>query len=146
MIHFIVSRTINCTRATIYSCEVPRIAFQTCISYSFYTYKVFEAPSAVVDGHMDWKGIWWMHTHADTTTHITQNCLVFAEVLCISSVSAQRIPVTTWYGWRCISTISNCISHPCHTYVFEHLLLLWMGIWMQTHSITTTNITPVSLG
>jgi hypothetical protein len=26
--------------------------------------------------------------------------------------------------------------------VFEHLQLLWMGIWLHTHNITTTNISP----
>jgi hypothetical protein len=26
--------------------------------------------------------------------------------------------------------------------VFEHLLRLWMGIWLHTHTITTTNVSP----
>jgi len=27
-------------------------------------------------------------------------------------------------------------------HVFEHLQQLWMGIWMHTHTVTTTNISP----
>ena len=26
--------------------------------------------------------------------------------------------------------------------VFEHLKQLWMGIWQQTHTITTTEVSP----
>ena len=26
--------------------------------------------------------------------------------------------------------------------VFEHLRLLWMGIWMHIHSVTTTDVSP----
>jgi hypothetical protein len=26
--------------------------------------------------------------------------------------------------------------------VFEHLLRLWMGIWLHTHTITTTDSSP----
>ena len=26
--------------------------------------------------------------------------------------------------------------------VFEHLQLLWMGIWMHTHTVTTTDVSP----
>jgi hypothetical protein len=26
--------------------------------------------------------------------------------------------------------------------VFDQLLLWWMGIWMHTHTITTTNVAP----
>ena len=26
--------------------------------------------------------------------------------------------------------------------VFEHLQLLWMGIWMHIHSVTTTDVSP----
>jgi hypothetical protein len=26
--------------------------------------------------------------------------------------------------------------------VFEHLLRYWMGIWLHTHTITTTDISP----
>ena len=30
-----------------------------------------------------------------------------------------------------------------YTYkVFEHLHLLWMGIWLHTHTITTTDVSP----
>ncbi len=26
--------------------------------------------------------------------------------------------------------------------VFEHLKLLWMGIWQHTHTVTTTEVSP----
>jgi hypothetical protein len=26
--------------------------------------------------------------------------------------------------------------------VFEHLQLLWVGIWMHTHTVTTTDVSP----
>jgi hypothetical protein len=26
--------------------------------------------------------------------------------------------------------------------VFEHLQLLWMGIWMHTHTVITTDVSP----
>jgi hypothetical protein len=26
--------------------------------------------------------------------------------------------------------------------VFEHLKQLWMGIWQQTHTVTTTEVSP----
>jgi hypothetical protein len=36
----------------------------------------------------------------------------------------------------------NCIQHPCYTKVFQHLQMLWMGIWMHTHTFTTTDVIP----
>jgi hypothetical protein len=35
------------------------------------------------------------------------------------------------------------LPHPCHTYeVFEHLQLLCIDIWMHTHTVTTTDVSP----
>ena len=33
-------------------------------------------------------------------------------------------------------------SMSCKYDVFEHLQLLWMGIWLQTHTVTTTDVSP----
>ena len=33
-------------------------------------------------------------------------------------------------------------SMSCMYQVFEHLLRLWMGIWLHTHTITTTDASP----
>jgi hypothetical protein len=39
---------------------------------------------------------------------------------------------------------SNWIPHPSHIYnVSDHLLLLWIGIWMYIHTITTSSITQL---
>jgi hypothetical protein len=34
------------------------------------------------------------------------------------------------------------MSIPYPYEVFEHLLRMWMGIWLHTHSVTTTDTSP----
>ncbi len=148
----------------------------------------------------------WLYTHTNTTTDVTPDLWVLAEIL--PDASVQTTPLSfllrllnlsdfilcPWYTYmRCLSTCSDCgwaygftftslpplthpqpiceswlksylmqVSKPCHytlveavepfklhpmsmSYIyerFEHLLRLWMGIWLHIQTITSTDTSP----
>jgi hypothetical protein len=58
----------------------------------------------------------------------------------LGDVSVQKI-LQFSNGWGC-RTFQKCIPHPCHTYMrcLSTFNCLGMGIWMNTHSVTTTDV------
>jgi len=70
-----------------------------------YIYEVFE--------HL--KQLWMsicQHTHTVTTTEVSPDLGEFTEIL--DDISVELIPLRYCSGCR---TLSNCIPHPCHTYI-----------------------------
>ncbi len=96
-----------------------------------YLYEVFE--------HLQLLGMGiWMHIHSVTTAdseenfyknkffHIRNKCLYLRYYAMVEAVYPIKL-----------------LPHPCHTYeVFEHLQLLCIDIWMHTHTVTTTDVSP----
>ncbi len=74
----------------------------------------------------------------------------------LTSIPQQTLP-QIWRGWHLMQVCKSCHYtlveavepfklHPMsmsYMYeVFEHLLRLWMGIWLHNHTITTTDASP----
>ncbi len=103
--------------------------FSNCIPCPFHTYIWGVcAHSQVVDGHLASQSHHYLHSH------FPNFLLELAEILPDASVT------TLWLR------LKNLLLHPMSisfTYdVFEHLLRLWMGIWLHTHTNTTTDVSP----
>ncbi len=84
-----------------------------------------------------WMGI-WLHTHTVTATAASPDCRKFAEILPDASVQ----PMWLKFGWGYRTFQLHPMSMSYIYEVFENLLRLVMGIWLHTHTITTTNISP----
>ncbi len=97
-----------------------------------YIYEVFEFLL------MLWMGI-WLHTHTITTTDTTPD---FESWL--KSYLMQQVCKPCHYNF--VEAVEPFKLHPMSTpYIyerFEHLLRLWMGIWLQIHIVTTTDTSP----
>ncbi len=84
-----------------------------------------------------WMGI-WLHNHT-VTTDVSQDLWELAEILHDASVQTMLLR----FGWGCrtFQTVSHVYA--IHIYeVFEHLLRLWMGIWLHIHKVTTADASP----
>jgi hypothetical protein len=84
-----------------------------------------------------WMGT-WLHTLTVTTTDASPDLGKLSEIL--PDASVQTMPLRFDLGCRTFQT-DPC---PGHTYMryFECLLKLWMGIWLHTHTDTTTDASP----
>jgi hypothetical protein len=75
----------------------------------------------------------FIHLHAITTTNVAADFGELAEIL-----GDQQCHYT------CVEAINHFRLHPtsilCIDKVFEHLLMLWIGIMMPPHTITTTTV------
>jgi len=80
--------------------------------------------------HLLWMGI-WLHTHTITTKHISPD---------LGEVSVQTMPLC--YGWGCRTLQTASHIHIIHIYGARVPSLLWMGIWLHTHTTTTTHVSP----
>jgi hypothetical protein len=80
----------------------------------------------------------WMHIHSVTTTDVSPDLGELAESL--GDVSVKP------YHFAIVEAVEPFTLHPIsmsYLYeVFEHLRLMWMGIWMHIHSVTTTDVSP----
>jgi hypothetical protein len=96
-----------------------------------YVYKVFEQLKQL------WMGI-WQHIHTVTTTE-DRRFPRFEKVLW-----SHMMLMWKWSHFAIIETVEPFKLHPIsmsYIYkVFEHLEQLWMGIWQQIHTITTTDV------
>ena len=86
-----------------------------------------------------WMGI-WMHTHT-----IAIIIILFPDlrklVETLGDGSLQTLPLH--YGWGC-SKFQTSSSFILIYKVFEHILLRWMAIWINTHKvIIITNCFPL---
>jgi hypothetical protein len=83
-----------------------------------------------------WMGI-WLHIHLPPQTLLQ---------ICESWLKSCLMQVCKPCHYALIESVEPCKLHPMsmsYTYeVFEHLLRLWMGIWLHTHTITITDISP----
>jgi hypothetical protein len=84
-----------------------------------------------------WMGI-WHHIHTNTTTDTSPDLWESAEIL--PDASVQPMPLQFSWGWRTYHTISHI--YVIHSYGVWHLLRLWMVIWVDTHTVTTTDASP----
>ena len=75
-----------------------------------------------------------MHTHNITTTNSPPNLGDLAEI--VGNVSVQMMLIH--HGGDCNTFQTAYHIHVMHK-VLEHLQLLWTGIWLFTHTITTTD-------
>jgi hypothetical protein len=80
----------------------------------------------------------WLHNHTITTTDASPDLGKLAEFL--PDASVQTMPLAL------VEAVEPFKLHPIsmsYIYeVFEHLLRLWMGIWLHNHTITTTDTSP----
>ncbi len=84
-----------------------------------------------------WMGI-WLCIHIITTTDASPDLWELDETL--PDASVQTMPLRFRWGCR---TFQLHLMYMSYIYeVFEHLLRLWMGIWLHTHNITTTDVSP----
>ncbi len=81
-----------------------------------------------------WMGI-WLHTHIITSTDTSPDLWELAEILPDASVQTMHYKAVKPFNLHPIS-----MSYIYE--VFDHLLGLCMGIWLHTHTITTTNVSP----
>jgi hypothetical protein len=80
----------------------------------------------------------WLHTHTITTKDASPDLERLAEIL--PDASVQTIPLCFDRGCRTFQTASHV--HGNLYEVFEHVLRLWMGIWLHIHIVATTNTSP----
>ena len=84
--------------------------------------------------HLLWMGI-WRHTHTATTMDVSPDLGELAEIL-------GNVSVQTMQPCAMIEAVEPFKLHPTSVsfiyMVLEHLHLLWMGIWLHTHTVTTT--------
>ncbi len=97
-----------------------------------YLYEVFEHLLRL------WMGI-WLHVHIVTTTDIYPK-------ICESSAKIYLMQVCKPCHNALIEAIERFKLHPLSmAYIYEvceHLLRMWMGIWLHTHTTTTTDASP----
>jgi hypothetical protein len=84
-----------------------------------------------------WMGI-WLHTHIITTTDTSPDSGKLAKIR--PDASVQTMPLHIGSGCRTFETASHGYVHIYE--VLEHLLRLRMGIWLHTHTVTTTDASP----
>ena len=85
-----------------------------------------------------WMSI-WQHTHTVATTDVSPDLgEELAEILDDVNVKLSQYAIT--------EAVEPFKLHPTsmpYIYsVFEHLKQLWMGIWQNTHTVTTTEVSP----
>ncbi len=63
-----------------------------------------------------------------------------------SLLNSYLMQVCKPYHYALVEAVEPCKLHPmfmvCLNEVFEHLLRLWMGIWLHIHIISTTDNSP----
>jgi hypothetical protein len=66
--------------------------------------------------------------------------------ICESSLKSYLMQVCKPCHYTLDEAVEPFTLHPmsmAYIYeVFEHLLRLWMGIWLNTHTVTTTDASP----
>ncbi len=77
----------------------------------------------------------WLHTDSVTTTDASQNLGKLGEIL--PDASVQTVPLC--FDWGCRTSQTTSHVHVIPTWGVEGLLRLWMGIWLHTHTVTTTD-------
>ena len=84
-----------------------------------------------------WMGI-WLHTHMVITTDASPDLG--------SWLKSYLMQVWKPCHYALVESVEPCKQHSMslsYLYeVFEHLLRLWIGIWLHTHTITTTDASP----
>ncbi len=93
-----------------------------------YIYEVFECLLRL------WMGI-WLHNHTITITDATPDLWELAEILPDARVQTMHL----LFDWGCRTFQTASHVHVILNEVFEHLLRLWMGIWLHIHIVTTTD-------
>jgi hypothetical protein len=81
----------------------------------------------------------WQHIHTVATTDVSPDLgEELAEILDDVNVKLSQYAIT--------EAVEPFKLHPTsmpYIYsVFEHLKQLWMGIWQNTHTVTTTEVSP----
>ncbi len=84
-----------------------------------------------------WMGT-WLHTHTITTTDAPQ--------IWESWLKCYLMQVWKPCHFALVEAVKPLKLHPMsmsYIYeVFEHFLRMWMGIWLHTHTVTTTDTSP----
>jgi hypothetical protein len=80
----------------------------------------------------------WLHIHIVATIDTSPKLWELADIL--HNASVKKIHYTL------VEAVEPFKLHPMSILfiyeVFECLLRLWMGIWLHTHTITTTDVSP----
>jgi hypothetical protein len=96
-----------------------------------YIYEVFECLLRL------WMGIWLQFTLLPLQT---------LPQICESWVKSYLMQVCKPYHYALVEAVEpfklNSMSMVYIHKVFEKLLRMWMGIWLHTHTITTTDASP----
>ncbi len=95
-----------------------------------YIYEVFEHLLRL------WMGN-WLHIHIITTTDTSPDLWELAEILPDASVQTHFTLVEAIEPFKLHPMSMSCIYE-----VFENLLRMWMGIWLHTNTVTTTDTFP----
>jgi hypothetical protein len=97
-----------------------------------YIYEVFEHLLRLLMGI-------WLHTHTITTTDASPDLWELAEI--VPDASVQTMPQCFGWGCRTFQTASHV--HIIHIYErFEHIIMLWVGIWRHIPIVTYTDTSP----
>ncbi len=80
----------------------------------------------------------WLPINIDTTTDTSPDVLKLAEIL--PDTSVQTMPLCFGWGCRTFQTASHV--HGIPIWGVWAPLRLWMGIWLHTHTVTTTGASP----
>ncbi len=84
-----------------------------------------------------WMGI-WLHIHIITS--------IDASPVCEMGLKSYLMQVCKPCHYTLIEAVEPFKLHPISMsyihMVFEPLLRLWMGIWLQTHTNNTTDVSP----
>jgi hypothetical protein len=86
---------------------------------------------------MLWMGI-WLHIHIITTTVTPQ--------ICESWLKSYLMQVCKPCHYVLVEAVEPFKLYPMSMASgyekFEHLLWMWMGTWLHTHTIATTDVSP----
>jgi hypothetical protein len=90
--------------------------------------------------------IFKISTWAEVVTSPSRSVTATSELTSVLDATTLT-RVVSELGWACqkVCSYGTFVSglRQCHIYeVFEHLLRLWMGIWLHIHTITTTDVSP----
>jgi hypothetical protein len=80
----------------------------------------------------------WLHIHIVTTTDTSPEFWELAEI--IPDASGKPCHYALVEAVEPFKLHCKSVSYKYE--VFEHLLRLWMGIWLHNHTITTTDVSP----
>jgi hypothetical protein len=102
--------------------------FKLPCTFMAYIYEIFEHLLRL------WMGI-WLHIHMLPPQILPQICEIWLK--------SDLMQVCKPCNYKAVEPFQLHLSSISHIYeVFEHLLRLWMGLWLHIHIVTTTDASP----